>query len=111
MWLLDVNLPNGLLRFLRDSGIACDTAARRGWRALTNGDLVEAACRNGFTVLLTRDRLFGESAGATLARRPGLAVVIVNLPQAREAAYLAAFETRWRQGAIEPVPGVIVEWP
>ncbi len=111
MWLLDVNLPNGLLGFLRDSGIVCDTAARRGWRALTNGDLVETAFRNGFTVLLTRDRLFGESAGAALTRLPGLAVVVVTVPQAREAAYLAAFETHWRQKAIDPVPGVLVEWP
>ncbi len=36
MWLLDVNLPNGLIRLLQSYGIACDTTARRGGRDLTN---------------------------------------------------------------------------
>ena len=40
-----------------------------------------------------------------------LAIVVVTLPQAREAAYLAEFEARWRQTPIAPVAGDIVEWP
>ncbi len=32
MWLLDVNLPNGLARLLHGYGIPCDTTARRDWR-------------------------------------------------------------------------------
>lgn len=86
MWLLDVNLPNGLARLLHRYGIACDTTARRGWRELTNGALAEAACREGFRVILTRDRLFLKSAGRPMVVLPELAIVIMTLPQAREAA-------------------------
>jgi hypothetical protein len=56
MWLLDVNLPTGLLALLRGCGISCDTTANRGWRDLTNGLLAEAAFGAGFRVILTRDR-------------------------------------------------------
>ena len=87
MWLLDVNLPNGVIQLLRGYGIACDATARRGWRVLTNGALAEAAFREGFRVILTRDRRFGTSARGVLAARPELAVVVVTLPQAREEAY------------------------
>jgi hypothetical protein len=59
MWLLDVNLPNGLIRLLQGYEIPCATTARRGWRDLTNGALAEAAFREGFRVILTRDCLFG----------------------------------------------------
>ena len=110
MWLLDVNLPNGLSRLLQSYGISCD-AARRGWRDLTNGALAEAAFRGGFRVILTRDRLFGVSARGTLAELPELAIVVVTVPQAREEAYLAEFETRWRRKRIEPIAGAVVEWP
>jgi hypothetical protein len=36
-------------------------ADRRGWRELTNGDLLNAAEREGFDVLLTADTNFGNS--------------------------------------------------
>lgn len=111
MWLLDVNLPNGLGQLLRGYGISCDTAARRDWRDLTNGALADIAFREGFRVILTRDRLFGTSARQALAALPELAIVVVTLPQAREEAYLAEFETRWRRKPIEPVAGAVVEWP
>ena len=67
MWLLDVNLPNGLAGLLRGYGISCDTAARRHWRDLTNGALADAAFREGFRVILIRDRHFGMSARRVLA--------------------------------------------
>ena len=111
MWLLDVNLPNGLARFLHGHGIPCDTTARRDWRDLTNGALAEAAFREGFRVILTRDRLFGTSARRALAALPELAIVVVTLPQAREEAYVAEFETWWRRKPIESVAGAVVEWP
>lgn len=110
IWLLDVNLPNGLPRLLHGYGISFDTA-RRDWRDLTNGALAEAAFREGFRVILTRDRLFGASARRALAALPELAIVVVALPQAREEAYLVEFETRWRRKPIEPLAGVVVEWP
>ena len=111
MWLLDVNLPNGLVGVLHGHGISCDTAARRDWRELTNGALADAAFREGFRVLLTRDRLFGTSARRVLAELPELAIVLMTLPQAREEAYLAEFELRWRGKPIQPVAGAVVEWP
>lgn len=111
MWLLDVNLPNGLLAALRKRGIACDTAVSRGWRELTNGRLVEAAYKAGFRVILTRDRLFGDSAIRALRTFQNVALVVVTLPQARESAYLDEFEVRWQKSPITPVVGKVVEWP
>jgi hypothetical protein len=43
MWLLDVNLPNGLARLLHGYGISCDTVARRDWRDRKNGAPADAA--------------------------------------------------------------------
>jgi hypothetical protein len=111
MWLLDVNLPNGLAGALDHHGIPCDTAARRGWRELTNGALAEAAYREGFRAILTRDRHFGTSARRTLLALPELGIVIVTLPQTREEAYLAEFERAWRLKPIEPVAGQVIDWP
>ncbi len=111
MWLLDVNLPNVLLGVWREYGIDCDTTAARGWRDLTNGRLAEAAFRSGFRVILTRDRLFAESASRTLRTLPELAVVIVTLPQVREAAYAAEFRVRWAERPIEPQAGKATTWP
>lgn len=111
MWLLDVNLPNGLLAALRKRGIACDTAVNRGWRELTNGLLVEAAYNAGFRVILTRDRLFGDSATRTLRTFQDLALVVVTLPQARESAYLDEFELHWQKSPIAPAAGEVVQWP
>jgi predicted nuclease of predicted toxin-antitoxin system len=111
MWLLDVNLPTGLLEVLRGYGIDGDSTANRGWRDLTNGLLAETAFRAGFRVILTRDRLFGESATRALQALPELAVVIVTLPQARAPAYLAEFRSRWAQRPITPVAGRIIDWP
>jgi hypothetical protein len=50
---------------------------------LTNGILVEAAANAGFNCILTRDRLFGESAARALKRFPGFSVVLVTIPQLR----------------------------
>jgi alkanesulfonate monooxygenase SsuD/methylene tetrahydromethanopterin reductase-like flavin-dependent oxidoreductase (luciferase family) len=47
---------------LAELGSSSVTAASRGWKALSNGDLVAAAEAAGFDCLLTRDQLFGESA-------------------------------------------------
>jgi hypothetical protein len=58
MWLLDVNMPKQVRGFLWEFGIVAHAADDRGWGALTNGALVEAASQAGFRVILTRDRLF-----------------------------------------------------
>ena len=111
MWLLDVNLPNGLLKKLEKLGIKAETTAYRGWRNLGNGKLSEAAFGAGFKVILTRDRLFGESAGKALKSFPELSVVILNSPQSKGASFLQAFEDFWIQSPIRPVLGSVIEWP
>ena len=111
MWLLDVNLPNGLLKLLQSLGISAETTVHRGWRNLGNGKLAEAAFRNGFTVILTRDRLFGESAGKALKSFPDLAAVILQIPQSKSPVFLQHFEEAWKTAPVEPMAGAIVEWP
>jgi predicted nuclease of predicted toxin-antitoxin system len=111
MWLLDVNLPTRLAARLQSYGITAETTEARGWRELTNGSLAEAAAREGFSALLTRDRRFGVAARSVLDALPTLAVVVVTLPQLREIEYLSSFEAAWSQRRIEPVPGAIIEWP
>jgi hypothetical protein len=44
-----------LVQTLNELGVSCDTAAKRGWKALSNGELVSAAVAAGITCLLTRD--------------------------------------------------------
>jgi hypothetical protein len=66
MWLLDANMDVHLLDVLRGLGVAAETAKRRGWQALKNGDLVTVAVQSGFTCILTQDRLFAESAASSL---------------------------------------------
>ena len=104
-------LPTALPGVLRSRGIDCDTAASRGWRDLTNGLLPEAAFRAGFRVILTRDRGFGESAARALRLLPELAVVVLTVPQARAAAFVAEVEARWQTRAIEPVGAVLSSGP
>lgn len=91
MWLLDANMDVHLVQTLTELGVSCDTAANRGWKALSNGELVSAAVAGGFTCLLTRDQLFGESAGRALKTFSTFAVVVVDLPQQRWQAYREQF--------------------
>nr|WP_294510900.1 hypothetical protein [uncultured Rhodopila sp.] len=51
--LFDVNVPRPVSRLL--TGHAVEFADQRGWRELTNGDLLAAAEHDGFDVLLTAD--------------------------------------------------------
>ena len=111
MWLLDVNLPNGLIALLRKLGIDAKTSIEMGWRNLSNGDLASAANQKGFKVILTRDRVFGESAGKALKNFPDLAVVILLIPQSRQLVYLKEFERCWTRSPIAPKAGSVIEWP
>lgn len=111
MWLLDANMDVHLAPVLRGLGIDCDTAGNRGWKALSNGDLVKAAVEAGFRCLLTRDRLFGESAARALRSFPHFAVVVVNIPQRRWPEYREQFAARWAERPIEPVAGRLIDWP
>ncbi|MBC8166813.1 MAG: DUF5615 family PIN-like protein [Bryobacteraceae bacterium] len=83
MWLLDANMDVHLVDLLSHFGVNSDTAANRGWKALSNGPLVAAAVTQGFACLLTRDQLFAESAAKALRLHRRFGVVLVNLPQQR----------------------------
>ena len=111
MWLLDANMDVHLVQTLKELGVFCDTAANRGWKALSNGELVSAAVAAGFTCLLTRDQLFGESAARALKTFPSFAVVVVDLPQQRWQAHQEQFVAAWGARSIEPVAGTLVHWP
>jgi hypothetical protein len=111
MWLLDANMDVHLAYTLAKLGVSCDTAANRGWKALSNGDLVSAAVQAGFTCLLTRDRLFGESAARALKSFPDFGIVVVNLQQQPWQAHQRDFLAAWALKSIEPVAGSLVHWP
>ncbi len=111
MWLLDANMDVHLTSVLTALEIECDTAGNRGWKALSNGDLVKAAVNAGFQCLFTRDRLFGESAATALKLFPHFAVVVVNIPQRRWPQYREQFLARWRERPIDPAAGRLIDWP
>ena len=111
MWLLDVNLPNGLRDVLREFGIEAHTTVYKGWRDLGNGALAKVAVASSFQTILTRDKLFGESAGKALKAFPQLAVVILRIPQSRADTYLQSFRNHWLQSPIIVEPGHVIEWP
>lgn len=111
MWLLDVNMPRRLTSLLNELGIESATAQSRGWGSLNNGELLGAAAAAGFSWLLTRDRLFGESASRVLKECADFAIVLVSLPQLRERAFLKAFQDAWHEARITPIPGRITSWP
>ena len=92
MWLLDVNMPSRLVLLLKQLSIDAETAQARGWGALNNSRWVEATVAAGFSCLLTRDRLFGESASRALKRFPEFCIVLVTLPQLRQQQFLDRFE-------------------
>ena len=79
MWLLDANMPIQLVALLKELGIEADSSVARGWNTLSNGNLVNAAVRAKFSALLTRDRLFGESAAQTLKVHNEFCIVRVRL--------------------------------
>jgi uncharacterized protein DUF5615 len=111
MWLLDANMPLQLVALLKELGVEADSAVARGWSTLSNGRLVEAAVTAKFAALLTRDRLFGESAASLLKRYPGFCIVRVTLAQTRAPQFLSAFRSAWERAVIMPVPGRMIDWP
>jgi hypothetical protein len=111
MWLLDVNMPVQLVALLGELGIEADSAIARGWNTLSNGSLVSTAVVAKFTALLTRDRLFAESAAQTLKVHNGFCIVRVTLPQLRASHFLPAFRAAWQTAQIIPSAGRIIEWP
>jgi len=111
MWLLDVNMPRKIAGFLGERRIVAQSAEDRGWGGLTNGALVEAAAEAGFRCILTRDRLFAESAARALKKFPEFSAVLVTIPQLRGAEFLRHFGSAWADKPIEPTAGRITLWP
>lgn len=111
MWLLDANVDVHLITVLRELGIPCEAAASRGWKALSNGDLVRAAVGAGFQCLLTRDQSFAESASRAFHLFPEFALVVITLPQEPWRAYRREFLKAWQVAPIRAVAGRVVHWP
>lgn len=111
MWLLDANIPLQLISLLATLGVEADSAIKLGWGRLSNGALLEAAVTANFSALLTRDRLFAESAARALSEHPEFCIVRVRLRQARAGDNLAAFQSAWEQAPITPLPGQAIQWP
>ena len=95
MWLLDANMDVHLVRVLSERGVACESAIPRGWRELSNGQLVMKAEEAGFDCILTHDKLFAESARRTLPLAPHFSIVVVRLPQSPWRDYIRQFRTAW----------------
>jgi hypothetical protein len=74
-------------------------------------DLVTAAVKAGFRCMLTRDRLFGESASRALKSFPQFAIVVVAIPQQRWQQYREQFVERCAERPIEPVAGQLIQRP
>jgi predicted nuclease of predicted toxin-antitoxin system len=111
MWLLDKNVPIQLSDALNERGISAVTAEAKDWGALTNGDLIAVAVAAGISCILTRDRLFAQSASKAFKVHTALAVVILVLPQLRAQPFLDAFSWAWAEQAIDPRPGESIFWP
>ena len=112
MWLLDVNMPREIVGLLDELGVhAQHTGTIPGWDELTNGALVEAAWSKNFDCVLTRDRLFAESAARALKKFPEFSVILVTLPQARGSEFLKVFRSAWERTRVIPIPGRSLSWP
>jgi len=109
MWLLDANMPVQLVALLKELGIEADSAVARGWNSLSKGRLVSAAVQAKFTVLLTRDRLFGESAAQSLKVHNEFCIVVVRLPQLCAGQFLGAFRAAWETAQIIPAQGRLID--
>lgn len=101
--LFDHDVPRPLRRNL--PGHDVDTARQRGWEELTNGDLLNAAGREGYEVFITADQKIPYQQN--LGHRPFGVVVLLsnNWSQVRE-------NTAAIQSALEGIqPGELREVP
>jgi hypothetical protein len=78
---------------------------------LTNGELVARAAAAGIVCVLTRDRLFAQSAAKALRIHTSSSVVVLTLAQLRAPVFLEAFQQAWSSKPIAPIPGKVVLWP
>jgi hypothetical protein len=73
--LLDEGVSVGLRRYL--SGFSVEVVAEIGWAGRTNGDLLEAAERAGFDVMVTADQNIRHQQNLT-GRKLALVVLGIN---------------------------------
>jgi hypothetical protein len=90
--LLDQNVPHGLRWLLAAHEV--ETAVRLGWERLRNGELIAAAEKGGFDILVTGDKNLRHQQNLTDRR---IAVLVLSsirwsAVQARESAILAAVD-------------------
>jgi predicted nuclease of predicted toxin-antitoxin system len=111
VWLLDANIDVRVREILAEFGIESRTAESLGWKELSNGKLVAAAAAGGFACLLTRDRLFSESASRILKLFPTFAIVVTELKQQKWPTYGESFRRALMRQRIIPIPGQTVSWP
>ena len=111
MWLLDANVDVRIRDVLLEFGVESRTAESLEWKKLSNGLLVAAAVANGFTCLLTRDRLFGESASRTMKQYPEFAIVVIELKQQKWPGYGEEFRRARQREPIAPTCGECKMWP
>lgn len=111
MWLLDHNLPIQLLGCLQNLNVSCDSTVNRGWQELENGKLVSKAVEAGFTCILTKDRLFSQSAANALSEYTDMAIVLIKLAQCRGFQYVENFKDAWNVDPITPQKGRSIDWP
>ena len=109
--LVDHNLPPGVAGLLNGHGFSCSTAKSKGWSALTNGQLIEAAVKNGFEGIITKDIRLHLDGEVSLRKFPTFAIVIVKLPQLKKRQYLERFSSELAQKKLIPVAGKIIAWP
>jgi hypothetical protein len=100
--LFDVNVPRPVPRFLTGHTVAF--ADKRGWRELSNGDLLAAAESAGFDVLLTTDLNLRYQQNLTARRIAIVALTTNHWGTLRESLGLIADAVgRARPGAYEEV--------
>ena len=104
-------MPRAVASFLSSLDIEARSADDKGWGGLTNGALVEAAVQAGFQCVLTRDRLFSESAARTLKGFPAFCVALVTIQQLRGPEFLEQFRRAWERDPIRPTAGQSLRWP
>jgi hypothetical protein len=73
--------------------------------------LLEQANANGFTSLLTRDRLFKDSAAKAFKQHPHFSIILIAIPQAKFDVYNELFAKYWHLAPITPRPGQFIVWP
>ena len=111
MWLLDVNIDLRVVDLLAALGQPAESAISQGWRELRNGHLLKKAVENNYSSLLTRDKLFHESAKKVFEHNPNFSIVLIDLPQAKYPQYLESFKMSWNTNPIKPVSGKCIIWP